>query len=932
MLRFHLLGGLQISLDDEPVTGFVSSKVQALLCYIAINRGQTHLRSSLAVLFWGDMPDEDAATNLRQAIANLKRLLEPYVEITRQSILFKTEMPYWLDVEAFETTRDPKWYRGELLAGFGVADAPDFDEWLTTERERLHGLAISALRQEAAVRMSEGQDEVAAASLNRLLRLDPLDEEAHRQSMLLLAISGQRSAALAQYEKCRDVLRRELAVEPEAETTRLYERLRAAQKLTHLPSETTPFVGRGDELTELDRRLRDANCHLITIVGLGGMGKTRLALRAAHRNAQRRLHGAVLVNLASVRTLDSFLSALADGLRFKLMMQGAPRTQLLDFLREKHLLLVLDNVEQLAGTINDFLLDLLQSASDLKMVMTSRQRFNLRGEWVLALHGLPFDLAQTKPPAQALFWETARRVRGDDLLTDQSAEAVGTICKLVYGMPLAIELAAAWSRLLTCEELAEEIASNLTGLEAETEANDDERHGSLRAVFDYSWRLFSTQEQGVLMALSAFVTSFTREAAQEVAGASLAMLLGLADKMLLQRQAEGRFLLHEMLRQYLVEKLAHSSAAELVQAAYLRYFTAYLERRRARLKTGEQQALLDEMTWDIDNIHAAWEGAVRAGDRAALAGLMPALSLFHNLKSNWRIAESLFRSAEATLDPNDVEIYGAWLSQMAFAFSRLDQPEQTTAHAERCLALLDAENPAHQASIARALLALGYSNGLRGAHGEALAYLERALVLRQRLGDQWDCAQCLLRIGSTHGQRAQIEVNYGEARAAERDVHLAKARAAVEQALEISTRLGDQFLTARLRTSLAALAQMRGDVDESIGLHQMNLVYYEAVDSPDGRSMTLNGLGNVAYMRQDYGQAQAYYHEAIDLARQVGARAWEANALTNLAIVASETNDLRMSRGFYLQAQAIFHALGNETYVTMIENDLATIDERLKAE
>ncbi len=930
MLRLHLLGGLQITLDDEPVTGFVSSKVQALLCYIVLNRGQTHLRSSLAALFWGDMPDEDAATNLRQAIANLKRLLEPYLEITRQSALFKTEMPYWLDVEAFESSRDPQWYRGELLAGFGVADAPEFDEWLTTERERLHGLAISTLRQEAAACMSEGQDEAAASSLNRLLRLDPLDEEAQRQLMLLLAVSGQRSAALTQYEKCRDILERELAVEPDAETTRLYERIRAAQKLSNLASETTPFVGRGDELAELDRRLRDANCHLITIVGLGGMGKTRLALRAAHRNAQRRLHGAVLVNLTSVRTFDSFLSALADALRFKLMMQGAPRTQLLDFLREKHLLLVLDNVEQLAGAINDFLLDLLQSAADLKIIMTSRQRFNLRGEWVLALHGLPFDLTETKPPAQALFWETARRVRGDDLLTDRSAEAVGTICKLVYGMPLAIELAAAWSRLLTCEELAEEIASNLAGLGAGTQ--DDERHGSLRAVFDYSWQLFSAQEQRVLMALSAFATSFTREAAQEVAGASLAMLLGLADKMLLQRQAEGRFLLHEMLRQYLVEKLAVSGERDEVLAVYLRYFTAYLEKRHARLKTGEQQSLLEEFARDIDNIHAAWESAVRTGDRAALAGLMSTLSLFHNLKSNWRIAEALFRSAEAALEPAEVEFYGTWLSQMAFAVSRLDQPEQTTAYAERCLALLDENKPAHQASIARALLALGYSNGLRGAHEEALVYLERALEMRRRLGDEWDCAQCLLRIGSAHGQRAQVEVNYGEARAAERDVHLANARKAVEEALEISTRLGDQFLTARLRTSLAAIAQMRGDVDESVGLHQTNLPYYESVGSLDGRSMTLNGLGNVAYMRKEYAQAQTYYHEAIDLARQVGARAWEANALTNLAIVANETNDLRVSKGYYLQAQAIFRALGNETYVTMIENDLATIEERLKAE
>lgn len=929
MLLLHLLGGLQITLDDRPVTGFVSSKVQALLCYLALTPSQVHLRTSLASMFWGNMPDEDAATNLRQAVANLKRLLEPYFEITRQSIVFNTDAPHWIDVQAFEQTRDVSLYAGELLAGFGIADAPDFDDWVTNERERLHELALSILREQAETQRIQGNDEAAVASLNRLLRLDPLQENAHRQLMLFLALNGQRGAALAQYEKCRDILKRELGIEPEIETTRLYERIKSAQRLTNLPNETTPFIGREREISELIRQLRSPTCHLITIVGLGGMGKTRLALSLAHEQANRMLHGAVIVNLTSIRTLDAFLSALIAALRLQMMSQTTPRAQLLDFLREKHLLLILDNVEQLSGVIDDFLQELTRNAPDLKIVMTSRQRFNLRGEWTLALDGLPMQNGDQA--AQALFWETARRVRGDDLLTQRSEGAVRQICELVQGMPLAIELAAAWSRLLTVEELAKEIASNLTSLEAHTQPSE-ERHRSLRAVFDYSWQLFSAQEQRVLMALALFPGGFTRQAAQAVAGASIAVLLGLADKMLVQRHGEARFMLHEMLRQYLVEKLATSGDLERVQAAFFSYFVSFLHERVTRLKRRDQQALLDEIAQDIDNLYFAWDAAVRSRNTPIIMELMPGLSLFHELKANWRVAADMLQSAHSALDPAQIDSYGTWLSHLALATSRLDQPEASVEIAQRCLAMLSRDNPAHLGSIARALMALGYVEGLRGAHEAALTYLEDALALRDVLGDEWDCAHALMRLASAHALRAQVEVHFGETHREQMLAHLEKARPLAQRALAISSRLEDRYLTARLQTMLANIALMEGDIDTSAGLHQANLPFYEAVGSLDGLCMTLNGLGNAAFMRANYANAVPFYLEAVALARQLGARAWEANSLNNLAVVSYRLADLRTARYYYLQSQAIFRALGHEQYVSMIQKDIDDIDNALKTD
>ncbi|MBK8020858.1 MAG: tetratricopeptide repeat protein [Chloroflexi bacterium] len=931
MLKLQLLGGLQITLDDEPVTGFVSGKVQALLCYLALTPQQTHLRSSLAALFWGDMPDEDASTNLRQAIANLKRLLEPYFDITRQSVAFKAEAPHWIDAVEFMRTRDAGLYRGELLAGFGIADAPEFDDWLTSERERLHDQAISILRQQAASQQSAGSDETAIATMHRLLRLDPFQEESHRQLMMLLASSGQRPAALAQYERCREILDRELGVEPEIETARLYERIRTAQRLTYLPTETTPFIGRTAELDELSRRLNDPTCHLVTIVGLGGMGKTRLALRLGHAQAGRMLHGAVMIQLTSIRTLDSFLTALADALRLQLTLVGTPRGQILDYLREKHLLLILDNVEQLTGIIDDFLAELISTASDLKLVMTSRQRFNLRGEWMLALEGLPCGDSRedgATPPAMTLFWTTAERVRGDDLLRRQPAEAVQRICALVHGMPLAIELAAAWSRLLTVAELADEIGANVTGLEADHPRNE-ERHRSLRAVFDHSWQLFSAQEQRVLMALALFPGGFTRESAQAVAGASLVMLLGIVDKMLVQRQDEGRFVVHEMLRQYLLEKLADSGLLGETQDLYFRYYTKLLQQRQARLKTHEQRALLDELTQETDNIHAAWELAVRADRPDILSDLLPGVSLFHDLKSNWRVALAVLEGAEAVFGRAGGETYAVWLSHLALATSRLDQAEKTTELTQRCLSLLSRDNPAHIDAIARALLALGYSEALRGAHNLAIPYAEEALALRETLGDEWDRAQCLMRLASGHAQRAQIEVHYGDSHREQMLEHLARALPYAERAIEISDRIGDEFLAARLQTLMANLLLMEGNLEGARELHLKTLPVYKSVGSLDGMCMVTNGMGNVAFMREQYPEAIEQYLEALAIARQIGARNWEANALNNLAVSSFHLHELRASRSYFAQSQAVFRALGHEQYVGMIQKDIDEIDELL---
>lgn len=917
MLVIRMLGGFHLTLDDKPVSGFISSKAQALFCYLVLNRHQPQLRFVLATLFWGEMSDEDASTNLRQAIANLKRLFEPYFDITRQSVAFNTDRPYQLDVEHFEQKEDAQIYRGELLEGFAVPDAPEFEIWLSIERERLHNLALKFIRDLIARQQAEELTEAATVSLRHLLTLDPLAEDVHRQLMLILALSGQRSAALAQYDTCRLILQRELDVEPDAATQRLYQQIKTARNFTNLPPETTPFIGRVSELMTLNQWLRDPTCHLITLVGLGGIGKTRLALHIAHQHHFRNLHGAVLVNLTSINTLDFFLSALADALGFSLGREGTARQQILNYLRTRQLLLVLDNFEHLIEAVSEFLAELIRSAPEVRLLVTSRERLKLQAERVLALDGLPTPTVvhpdEHPFSAQSLFWETASRVRGDDLLTHQSSEAVTRICKLVGGMPLAIELAAAWSRLLTAEEVADEIASSLNSLQS-TMRGGESRHQSLRAVFDQSWNLFSVHEQQVLMALSIFENGFTREAALQVAAAGLPVLLTLSDKMLLRRETNQRFSLHEMMRQYLNEKRIQTPGMSTAPTTFIRYYCAYLQEREPRLKSSEQIDLLNEMSYEIDNIHAAWTLATDHHDVQALSALLPGLAVFHDLKSNWAVGETLFQRAESALQ-QDAAALGSLLSYTALFNSRHDHTDLMEHNAQRCLAMLSLDQPDHSASIARALVARGYWNRLHGDYETAIQRFQQALDIRTSIGDQWGCAECYLNLGSALGR-------------SNRD---AEALNMAKQGLEISQRQGDRFQLARLQVLLATLLERQQSLEEAEGIYHTALTVFEQLNNIEGRSIAYNGLGNICFFRAHYAEAQGWYLEALTIYQQLGTREWEGGTLNNLGEVARAMGNHQTALEYFQQSRHVFLQLGHQEYADQLQKEIDQTLEHLRA-
>ena len=538
-LDLTLFGAPRIAHAGVPINGFISRKVQALLIYLALS-GRPHSRINLATLLWGDRKESAARGNLRKALSNLRHLAGDYFIIDRQQVAFRREIEHRIDVVEFE--RQVQWvagqditaahvehlsaavalYRGDFLEGFFVNDAPDFENWMLAERARLRTLALNGLDKLAQSLARQGDLEQAIAQARHLLHWEPWREETHRQLMEWLAQTGQRSAALAQYEICRTVLQGELGAEPDADTRALYERLlraepsvaaarsshsasdenkqagsRAATDRLHsvsralrhnLPAQPTPFVGREQELADIVAHLQEPACRLLSLVGPGGIGKSRLALQTAQiltsvPPAQTLFdHGIWFVQLGAATSPAEVVAAIGEAFALVSYSNVSPRQQLLDHLREKALLLVLDNFEHLLSAAN-LLVEILANAPAVKLLVTSREALNLREEWFHAVEGLAIPPADTSGEALTsydavrLFVQNAQRARASFALTEES-QAVVRICRLVQGMPLGIELAAAWLRALPCATIAREIAQNLDFLTSRLQ-NVPARHRSM---------------------------------------------------------------------------------------------------------------------------------------------------------------------------------------------------------------------------------------------------------------------------------------------------------------------------------------------------------------------------------------------------------------------------------------------------------------------
>ena len=891
-VNISLLGGFQMEVGQQTISRLESRKVESLLAFLVFHQERPHPREVLVGMFWPDMPEDKAKANLRRALYVIRKALGDRKDcILTQSnqVQFDPHSDVWLDTQAFEQALDQTksateleklnhleqavgLYHGPLMDGY-------YDDWLMKEQQRLSDAYLNALEQLGDDQANLGQYEKAIESCQQLIALQPAHESAYRQKMRCHYHLGQQQQALQTYHACKLTLQQwDTQVSPV--TQGLYEQILKhdvppAVRTTpnNLPQQLTTFVGRDDELAQIEKLLRDDECRVLSLIGPGGIGKTRLGLEAVSRLIEAFEDGVYFIPLVDVDSEDLMMTTMADVVGLNFLPGVPPRQQLADYLSGKKLLLLLDNFEHLIeGAF--VLAELLAQSTNVKALVTSRESLKLQGEWVLDIEGLAVPDADSTSienySAVSLFLNSARRVHAGFSLSDDERPYLIQICQLVQGIPLALELAATWVRALSCQEITSEVQKNLDFLST-TSKELPQRHQSLQAVFEYSWTLLSKEERSVLKRLSVFQGGFRREAAEAVADASVSVLLGLMYKSLLKRNSAGLYELLDVVRQYALVKLEESSKeATSAKALQSQHYAEFVRQRTDDLKGGRQIETLSAFTHEIANIRAGWEWSLHQKNEADIEKYLDGLFLFFEMKGWFEEGKAVFASVtEQGMNKSPLLLSKA-MSRQAMFCERLNQLDEAKAVLEQALQPLESANQPEE--LAFTLNALGTVEDILGNYDEAERIFERSLKLYREGSDDWGLARVLINYGILHWEKG----NYDQ------------AKTFYQQSLELCEKLEDQWGIARAYNNLGGVGYARREYEDAKAWYQKSLDAYETIGNWWAKSNVLNNLGAVANGLKDYESAKHFHQQNIDWCQQMGDQEGAAYALKNLGDVESQ--------------------------------------------
>jgi predicted ATPase/DNA-binding SARP family transcriptional activator len=957
-LTLALLGPPQATRSDGTTLAFRSRKALALLAYLAVECRHTHSRDTLLALLWPEDAEAAARNSLRVVLANLRQTLgesaDLLLRVDRSGVQLLPESDHTLDVAAFgallaacHTHRHEQidtcercmarleqavaLYRGDFLAGLVLADSTAFEEWALVVREQLHQQALDALTTLASSGEGRGDHGALCRYARRQLALEPWREQAHRQLMRGLAQEGDRAGALAAYERCRQVLQAELGIEPDEETRALYEQIKAGRlgpsipapvsrmATPPLPTPPTLLLGRTTELALIVQRLAEPNCQLVTLTGPGGVGKTHLSLAAAHAAQSTFEGGVVFVALASQSDPKQVLPAITYALGIHDMHGQSSFASLLAALAGKHVLLVLDNFEQLTDAAPS-LGDLLAQLPHLKLLITSRAALRLRAEHEIAI--APFDLpvppwnaaAIAPNPAIALFSQRAAAIQPTFALSDTNAAAIAEICTRLDGLPLAIELAATRIKLLSPQLLLQRLNNRLDLL---TSGMRDmpSRHQTLRNTIDWSYSLLEAHEQQLFARLAVFVGGGTVEAAEAIcavegAGAIdvLDGLQSLTDKSLL-RQTVGedgtpRFNMLELIREYGLERLVGSGEITMIRGQHAAYYLQLAEQAAPELAGGQAQiAWFARIGGELDNIRAALRWALEHARVAVALRLGLALREFwmtraHLAEGRAWLETALALHAQAP-EPVDDTLRGdalttaGWLAANARDYAAADRLfKQSLALAHRT------EQPAQ---IIAVLGDLAQALRMQGDTARAAALYRERLTLCRDEGDMRGAAWSLCNLGII--AHAEGDDDHVEPR--------------MEEGLAAAQALGDRICMAWCLTFLARVAKDRREHARSAAIFANTLVLFREVGHTDGIAFTLEGWAGLAAATGDpYAAARSFgaaaaLREAINRVQPLYERDMAASSDTS-----SATWQLAWAEG---------HALPSDQVIAVVLGQALTI-------
>jgi predicted ATPase/DNA-binding SARP family transcriptional activator len=977
-LNIYLFGPPRIVLEDNPVSTD-RRKAIALLSYLVVTR-KWHTRETLATMFWPEYPASKSYAYLRRTIWELNKMLgDGWLTIERDQLAWNRWGSTLLDVAEFHRLIESYGREdsseeclsslaaaaglshGGFLAGFSLPDAPGFDEWQFFQAESLKNQRLTILERLSVGYSSISRDQQALEFAQQWVLLDPLNENGQRWLMVLYGKLNQRAAALRQYETFQKSMQ-QIGLAPQAKTTALFNDIKygvlscsttrqldnpsspatfsfaGATPKTYpstgsvsaptfpqatLPVPPTPFIGRSEEVEEIDLLLNDKACRLLTLLGPGGIGKTRLAIQVASHQMERFVDGIHFISLASVTEDESILPAIARVLRFAFDETAGPvRDQLLDYLRYKNLILILDNFEHL---VNESAVglpsDILATSQATKILVTSRTRLNIPGEQVFTVGGMGFpggvngkETIESLETYSAirLFVQSGRRVNKDFHLDANNQRPIIKICQMLLGLPLGIELAAAWVELLEPDTILAEMQKSLDFL-ASDQQNIPERQRSIRAVFETTWSLLPDEERAAFLKQSVFQAGFSRQAAEQVTRSSLRTLVSLVNKSLLQRTSSERFTIHELLRQYALERLqADPESWQSIRDQHSRYFLGYLTEHGQYLMSRGQMNAKIAIDQDLDNILQAYTWALSNRQFDSLGQSTVFLGFYF---ASWDQAQmdSVALRGLASLAPVDE----------TDPDSRLALVNLLTMHAVSTYDYLD---PAAADSFQRAIQLVQEFPELEGKMGVLFSVLAGALI-RHDPHKAIDLLERNLRRLQSNGEPWQIALtqrNLASAYILIRD--LGKSRQAALEALDIDIEIGDEISMADDLAMLSALALSDHSYDVGYKLILRQREIHESLGNEGSISWTIQQLGDICLSSGEYSRAIEYYREAILRYQERGRRQWVAGAYSWLSISALRMGDIDLAREARSQSLKISEELSYQTGMIWSYAELGEIE------
>lgn len=765
MIELNFLGPTQILAGGRSITSQLDKKELALLAYLAAQRDEVS-RDKAADLLWGDKDDQRARQNLRQAVSNIKRLIPGTIEAQGhhvltlgQAVVAHTDLRQFDDLlRCGDLAGACALYRGPLLDGLSLRDTPAFEDWLSERRSYYEQRALDALSALLGQAHTQADSAAQETYARQMLAINPLKERATRALMLALSRRGQFNAALEAYNQCATMLQRELGVAPSAETAAVYERILLARAAPRrpLPFTGVAFVGRERELAEAAALLAQPDCRLLTLLGPGGVGKTRLAIELARRAQGMFLHGVCYVPLESygVGVSEEDLWAAVAGALALRISGGNIRSQVIEFLRPRELLVVLDNFELLAPVAGG-LTALLRQTRDVKLLVATRQRPDVPDETIYLVGGLSYPAEDGPLPrptetlnnydAPALLAHNVARLNPElDLLA--ATHDIVRICRLVEGLPLALEMVAPWLLTLSPAAVADKLAANVPDL-LEYERNFPDRHRTLHGVFEHSWATLSPAEQRAFRRLGVVAGIISPAAAETIAGATKALLRSLARRSMVEIPDRQSYRLHPLLRAFALAKLEAAGETREARESHYTYFQQYVNARLPQLRGPEQLTALQAMTAELENVRAACRfGAANAG-AATLHPLLNGLTRLLNDRTLYALGiEALAEAAEPLARRGLDDLYGRLLlHQGSFHFyqGNYDKARQL---ADKGLGIAEAQGDEWAVAVGLRLLgSIFYDDN---HYDEAEALWNRSLALFVQQADWEAAADCHISLGN----------------------------------------------------------------------------------------------------------------------------------------------------------------------------------------